>query len=100
MATLDLKLGGGSDRTAFAVVTYDPTNEIIQPDGTADLTDCDVSQVAITVTSGPVTIHLWRKQGNSKTPWQSGTFGVGIYIFHAGGPVKTFGDIASWQVVT
>ena len=100
MATLPFKLGGNDTTTVSTVVTYDPANTVINPDGSDNITDCDLSQVEVTVVGGAITIHLWRKQGESKSPWKSETLDPGVYTYQAGGPVKTFGDIASWQVVT
>ncbi len=100
MAIKAIKLGGNTTTTVSAVVTYAPANTFLNPDGSDNITDCDLSQVEVTVIGGAITIHLWRKQGQSKSPWRSETLDPGVYTYQAGGPVKTFGDIASWQVVT
>ncbi len=101
MATRVMKLGGDEDTIVVAVVSYDPANEATFPDGSSDITACDLISVQVTVAGvGPVTIAIWRKQGNSRVPWREATLAAGVYTYDAGGPVQTFGDIALWQVVT
>jgi len=78
-------------------LTFDNAKRIVDPDGAIDIEPCDLVSVRVVVAEGPVRVVI--RRGGSGRPWREVTLaGDADVTYTAGGPVRTIGDLANYEI--